>query len=93
MTAMSAKRLMATMSSTRTTTRATIAANSVANGVVDIDFSGGGAVTEIVEVCIDDFEILLIAADERAQAHVGRSEVDDDNLSDQVQEERRWLSR
>ena len=85
MTAISAKRVMATTSSMAEQDPGTVAANSVANRVVDVDFSSCRAVAEIVKVCVDDLEILLIAADERAQADIGRSQIDDDNLSDHVQ--------
>ena len=71
----------------------TVAANSVANRVVDVNFSSCCAVAEIVKVCVDHFEILLIAADERTQTNIGRSEIDDDDLADQGQEKRRQLPR
>ena len=71
----------------------TVTANTVTNRVVNVDFSSCRAIAEIVEVCINDIEILFIASDERAEANIGRSEVDDDNLSDQVQEKRRRLPR
>src|SRR5262249_27322098 len=68
-----------------------VAANSIASRVIYIDFSGGCAVAEVVEISIDDFEIMVVAAGKHAQAHVGGSKVNDDNLSDHVQKKRRWI--
>ena len=46
-----------------------------------------------MKVRIHKLEILLIAADERTQADITRAQVDDDNLSDHVQKERRWVPK
>src|SRR5690606_7685935 len=65
-----------------------VAADAEAGGVDDVDLAGGAAVAEVVQVGVADVEEGGVGAGERADADVGRGQVDDDRMAEEGVEQR-----